>query len=405
MVSGVIVARALGVENRGHFALLTITPVVMVQVATVGLPLAITYFIAHERIEPTRLVRSLLVLIAGLTLLMLAIHWTVLVVALRGQSDDLVFAGLATAIVAPGIVAQLLGLAILQGQQRFREFHVLRTMHLLMHGLLLACLFIAGLAELPLAVLSWSLSVLVSGAVILRLALKGSTAVNKSPATDLPSQGKTLRFGFKSLGGYVTPIETLRVDQLAAGLLLGPAALGLYVIGLSFTNLPRLIGQSIGMVAYPRIAHSGARHAKNTILRFVAAVTLSSGLLALVLAAAAGRLVPFLFGSEFADSVPVVRVLLLYSVLFSVRRVLTDSLRGLDFAGLGTIGEMASWPVLAVGLVLLPSNLGAVGVAWALVAYAATSLLIAAALMLAKVCRPLGAVAQQPDETSRALVA
>jgi hypothetical protein len=119
VVSGVIAARALGVENRGHFALLTITPVVMAQVATLGLPLAVTYFIAHERVDPRRVLRSLWPWIAGLTGAMVAIHAAILLVALRGQEQDVIWAGAATLLVAPGIVAQLFGLAVLQASSAF----------------------------------------------------------------------------------------------------------------------------------------------------------------------------------------------------------------------------------------------------------------------------------------------
>ena len=48
-------------------------------------------------------------------------------------------------------------------------------------------------------------------------------------------------------------METFRLDQAVVGLFLTPAALGLYVVGLAFANLPRFIAQSVGYIAYPRI--------------------------------------------------------------------------------------------------------------------------------------------------------
>jgi O-antigen/teichoic acid export membrane protein len=186
---------------------------------------------------------------------------------------------------------------------------------------------------------------------------------------------------------------------LIGGLLLGPGALGVYVIALSFTNLPRLVGQSVGLVAFPRIARLDTADSRRSLLFFPAAVALITGLLAIALALTAGSLVPLLFGQEFVESVPVVRVLLLYSVLSSVRRVLTDSLRGMDAAGLGTTAEMLSWPVLAAGLFLLPHPLGAVGLAWALVAYASTGLLMAIAVTFSRALRPLTSARKDTEGT------
>jgi len=376
IVSGVVAARALGVEDRGHFALLSITPVIMAQVATLGLPLATTYFIVNENVAPASLFGSLARPVAVLTLLLLGIHWTVLLLALRGQEHDIVMAGLMTAIVAPGVVSQLFGLAVLQGQQRFKEFNLLRPLPLLAHGLLLGMLFVLGAASLPMVALSWAGTVLTCGFLTLGLALRGTKHQTDLP-TEVPSTGKLLRFGLRSIGGHVTPVETFRVDQLVAGVLLGPIALGLYAVALSFTNLPRMIGQSVGMVAYPRVAAKATSPSvRQTLLKFIGAVALVNALLVTLLAIAAGWLVPFFFGNEFTGAVAIVRVLLLYSLILSIRRVLLDSLRGMDRGGLGSLGEMASWPVLALSLGLLHQEYGVVGVAWALVAYATASLLV-----------------------------
>ncbi len=61
-------------------------------------------------------------------------------------------------------------------------------------------------------------------------------------------------FGAKGLLGANSPIEYYRVDQAVVGLFLTPVALGLYSVALAFTNLPRSIANSLGVVAYPHVA-------------------------------------------------------------------------------------------------------------------------------------------------------
>src|SRR5439155_22400251 len=64
-------------------------------------------------------------------------------------------------------------------------------------------------------------------------------------------------------------------------------------------------------------------------------------------------LIPFFFGSDFAHSTTIARILLAGAVSVAARRVLTDGARGAGYPGAGTIAEVASWVALAPTLVLL----------------------------------------------------
>ena len=91
-----------------------------------------------------------------------------------------------------------------------------------------------------------------------------------------------MSFGLRSLFGSSSPFETFRLDQLLVGLVLTPVALGYYVVALAFTNLTRFLGQSIGMVTYPRIAAATDRSSQLRILRhdFALGASASGGLTA-----------------------------------------------------------------------------------------------------------------------------
>ena len=90
-----------------------------------------------------------------------------------------------------------------------------------------------------------------------------------------------LRFGIRGWLGTATPSEALRLDQVIVGLLLSPSALGLYVVGGSFSNLPRFIAQSVGLVAYPRIAaESDTSLAIRSLKRHLNAVLVIGGIVA-----------------------------------------------------------------------------------------------------------------------------
>ncbi len=159
------------------------------------------------------------------------------------------------------------------------------------------------------------------------------------------------------------------------GLFLTPAALGLYVVGLALSNLPRFIGQAVGTVAFPQVAsRPSLGAARRTMWRLVVLTVALSAAVVAVLEALAGRLVPLFFGNEFEGAVPLARILLLAGLFLSARRVLTDAARGAGYVSLGNLGEAVSWGVLVPAMAVLAPASGARGVALALAISAAASL-------------------------------
>jgi O-antigen/teichoic acid export membrane protein len=219
---------------------------------------------------------------------------------------------------------------------------------------------VASAGTLPLVALAWTLSILAGGVVSLLQALRAMPGGEPSPVPP----ASIVSFGVKSAAGWVSPTESFRIDQFAVGLFAGPAALGLYVIGLAFTNLPRFVAQNIGLFAYPRLARGAA--SGGLWFYFFEALVVTAAIVA-VLQVAVGPAVPFFFGREFAGAVPFARVLLIGSFFLSLRRVLGDCARGLGQPSLGSKAEVLSWAALVPALPLLGSAWGAMGVAWAMV--------------------------------------
>lgn len=89
--------------------------------------------------------------------------------------------------------------------------------------------------------------------------------------------------------------------------------------------------------------------------------------LAAVLFVAAPFLTEFFFGSAFARSAGISRILLVATALYCARRVLSDSARGAGYPGIGSIAEIASissvLPAFAVAIPIW----GLDGVAYSLV--------------------------------------
>ena len=174
------------------------------------------------------------------------------------------------------------------------------------------------------------------------------------------------------------------MDQAVVGLFLSPVALGLYSVAVGLTNLPRFLGQSVGMFTYAQTAAMSPRRGVRAIWRYTTVGTALSLTVVLVIEVLAGPLVTLFFGDAFRDSVSLVRILLVGSLLLAVRRVLAEGARGLGEPMFGTRAEVASWLALLPLLALLAPTLGVDGVAIAMAISSGISLMVLAVLVRGK---------------------
>jgi O-antigen/teichoic acid export membrane protein/O-antigen ligase len=380
IVSGVLVARSLGPEDRGHLALLAVVSAVCSLIGTLGLPLAATYYIAHDRSHARQIASSLLRPGVILAVATLGVQAAVLAVLVVDEPGRVKAAALISLPLVPGILAFSFGTAILQGQQRFAAFNILRILPTAAYVVGVAVVFVLHTADLVNVMAIWSTAYFFGGFLALGVAVSGlPTDPASGPA---PSRSRMTKFGLKSLFGSISPIDALRLDQVVVGLFLAPAALGLYVVAQAFTNLPRVVAASVGMVGYPEVASQPDRAAaRRAMWRYFLLGIVLSALAVGALEVLAGKLVTLFFGSDFSDATSIARILLFGGLFMAARRVLTDGVNGLGHPGLGTVAEVASWVLLVPAVAILLPRYGVDGVALALTFAWAGSLLLLLALV------------------------
>jgi O-antigen/teichoic acid export membrane protein len=132
------------------------------------------------------------------------------------------------------------------------------------------------------------------------------------------------------------------------------------------------------MVAYPKVA---AAFTGQTAIarRYILGTIAVCGAIAIALEALSSFVIPFFFGEEFHAAIGIARILLLASLLMSIKRVLNDCARGLGMPDLGLKAEAISWLPLAPGFLLFGNT--AEGIAWTLVATSATCVIVLALQM------------------------
>lgn len=392
VVTGVIVARALGPTDRGHLALLLLLPSVLLQVGTLGLPLATTYFIAREPAHELHVRRSVarpaIVQLVVLTLVQAGVLWLLV----RGEPTKVEAAAAVSLALLTGALANMYGKALLQGQRRYRPFNILRNdvVGFYLAGVLV--LVVAGRVDLVAVSVAWVAANLLAGALTLAIAVRPHPPV---PQQGGPALREMTRFGLRGWLGSLSPVTTFRLDQAVVGLFLAPQALGLYVAALAFTNLPSVISRGVAMIALPQMARPG--RGGGEVRSFVLLTVVLTGGVVVGLALLAGWLVPLFFGEDFEPAVTSTRILLVGSFFYGVRRVLTDAVSGAGRPGLGSLAELSSWIVLVPLLALFAPRWGIEGVAAALAASYAASLGVFGVLLRGPALPGPGPAQMAPD--------
>lgn len=375
IVSGVLVARMLGVEDRGELALLTVIPTMIALFGGLGLPLATTFEIARRPSIARPLLRRLAGFIVVQASLLTLVHAAIIVLLVGGRDDDVQRAAAFTIVVVPGSLVMQHGLAVLQGQQRYTAFNALRLAPVVLYAALALALFVVDAGTLAVLAAGIAATWVVVGVVTFAVAMMGAEPAPSAPS--LPSTARLVKFGARGVLGSASPSDGAGVDQAVVGLFLSTRALGLYVVAAAFMNLSRLVTQSIGLVAYPNVAgRTDARDATRAMWRFTAIGVAAALVITVLLELTVGRLITFFFGQSFAAADDVARVLLVAALLAGARRVLSDAARGADHPLAGTMAEIAAWAVLVPAMIVLTPLLGLYGVALALVVASTASLLV-----------------------------
>jgi O-antigen/teichoic acid export membrane protein len=402
-VSGIIAARILGPEDRGYFALLFVIPSVIAQLGGLGFSLAASYYIARDPDSAGNLIRRLWKYAAFQIALLSIVNALVLLLYARNQPERVEISVLVSLVSMPATLTLDYALAVLQGKRQFRQFNIARLVSNSSFSALLIPVFVFGAGSLVLLTLLNTITTVFAAVVASAWVFRSlrDPAISTS-GDELPSPRTVASFGLRSYIGSLSPVESFRLDQLIVGLLLSPEALGVYVVGVSFTNLPGFLAQSVGMVAAPNMAHEhDPRKKRGLMLEFlgIGAITTLIGVLGLIFVVP--LLIPLLFGARYGGAVSVAQILLIGAFAISMRRVMTDTLRGAGHPTAGALAEVLSLVSLVVAASILARPFGLNGVAIAYSSAAAVGCLSLALLTVRLFRRWGSADARFPDDQPR----
>jgi O-antigen/teichoic acid export membrane protein len=362
LFSGPILAQALGVDGRGAVAAATAPLALVVTLATFGVPEAVTWVVArYPALARNAAGRGLALLTVAGLLAMAAV--AVSAPWLSGGSPPVTqLILLASLAIVPNLLVGVLR-GVASATQSWRLVAIERILTSSLRLLVLIPFWLTGTLTPLVATLTVAVMPVAGAAVYL-----GRMRSLPPRAHDVPAVARVsglLGYGVRVWVGSLSGMLLSRIDQVLLTPLAGTYQLGLYVVAVSVSELPLIINQAVRDVTFVTDA---AESVDDRLTSSARISTFLCAAAALVLGVSMLWWLPFLFGEDFRDALPVAGVLLAAVVLGTPGSIGGSGLSARGRPGLRSVSLTVACVVNIGLLVLLAPVLGAMGAALATLA-------------------------------------
>ena len=356
-ITAPVLAQSLGVFERGQVAAGTAPLLLAASAATLGLPEAVTFFVArsgHTRVN--HLVAKSIVMIALMGCIATAIFFLLAPLLSGGDAEVKHLIYLSLSMLLPSLVL-LVFRAVSAGRGRWGLIAIERSIGSVFR--LVVVVFLAASGQLTIVSATLAISVSMWVGIVAYLGLVRRHNVNPYTVT---RSTELLGYGTRVWFGALAGVLLSRIDQLLVTPLSSVTELGVYVVAVAIAELVLVFNNAVRDVYFAEESRAP------DMLRIARAARVST-LVTLVLALVVGAMslwgIPVLFGSDFSSAIIPTWILLVAIVLGN-----PGSLAG---AGLSAYGRphLRSWSLLialianVVAVVVLVPPFGAVGAALA----------------------------------------
>jgi O-antigen/teichoic acid export membrane protein len=367
IATGVLLARWLGPHHRGELAAVILWPSILAAVGSLGLTDATTFYAARGARPVGVIVGTALVLGAVQSMALIGIGFAVLPLVVGHYGSHVVHVAEFFLAFIPLNIATLVLAGGLSGAQRFGSFQLVRIATVASNAIGLGALALTGKLTVESGATVYLLANFATALIAMGLYLRLEDHRLSFERKVFPS---LVSFGIRSHLGNVSSLLNQRLDQLLISVFLAPVQLGVYVVAGTLSSATMLVGTSVSLIAFPRIARSESARA-SLAKRFIAMTVIGSVILSVPIFLFTKGLLTLFFGHSFASATTPSRVLLVAAVVLSTNRVLGATLAGLGRPLEQGIGELLALVATAASLAALLPRFGLLGAAVAsLIAYA-----------------------------------
>ncbi len=353
LATNLILARMLGPDGRGIYAIAVLVPSIITLLASLGIGPANVYHVSRGSLEKRYLVSASLwaaLLLGGAAYGLLALVMTVKGGgSLIGIKDGFL---LVSGTSIPFSLATPFMQGVLQGERRFRDFNAVLLCQYLLLTLLLFLLLLLPVGRLGGAVAAWTVTSIITGVLAMGLVVRGTRL---SPRAHWPTVKEMLRFGSLTYLGNLTSFINYRFDLVLVNVFSGAAQVGLYAVGSGLAEVIWFLPNSAAVALAPTASAAPPAESAMIAARVTRAVLAATAASAVLLAAIAPFAIRLFFGAAFESSAQAVWLLLPGIVTFSAWKIMSTYLLGRSLlkADLLAAGS-AMVATLVLDLLLIP---------------------------------------------------
>jgi O-antigen/teichoic acid export membrane protein len=374
--TNIIVARALGPEGKGAFALLLLTSGLVVLFINFGLSRAAIYYLGKQTDTlkvVTNTLFALALIIGSLTALVL--------IVLIPLYAPILFAGIPFDLIAVVMAGTPFALWVMYsghifaGIQDFWRYNGVNLLTWVVRLNWLVVAFLLGTITLRTTATALLASVIVPAAIGWYWLRKINGPIRPQIHVELIQ--RYISYGWRANSMQLVTFFNLRLDQFLVSIFLGLAQVGIYSVAVTMAELAGSLAEAVAMSLLARVSTLD-RDAAIYLTGRTARITLTTTIVACGVMLLIGNfIILILFGNDYASSVSALVLLLPGVMAISLSKVLINHLAGTGRPEIGLYASLIGLVCTLIGDFTLIPILGIAGAALtSSVAYIAGGLVV-----------------------------
>lgn len=352
-LTGLIIARILGPEGKGAYALLVLIPFMLATFSELGIGLTNIYFFGKQPKDAPLIIANSLLLWLAITVAVIALYFALFFKAglsLRGISTNLLTFSI---ISFPFILITLYLRSFLLAHEQAFLYGLLGAIDNIFIFVALAGALLLNFVTLPAVVVITTLGALIRGVLVLFFVL----SLSRFRLTiDYSLFKETAKKGIKLYFGNILQLVNYRLDIFLVGLFVNLASVGQYSVAVGISALVWYLPDSVAQVLLPRVSKEQTPEEANNVTRKVLRITIILVLLASLPIILLSRwLIVLLYGANFLPAHTALLVLMPGTIVFAIPKVLVADLVGRGHPEVATISAASAvFVTIALDVILIP---------------------------------------------------
>jgi O-antigen/teichoic acid export membrane protein len=383
LVTGILIARALGPAGRGAVTAALAAPPILSWLFEMGVGGAAVYHQARHPEQAAKLIGTWLAMLSPLAVVGVGVGELLLPHLLAAQSDHtLLLARILMLNVALVFLGDLM-YGVVLGDHDFVFFNAMR----LLQPLLVMTTYLVLWATAALNVTTAVAANAGTAALVIAIV---TTRVLRRHGLGRPSVAlgrTTFWYGLRAHSAQTASLVNTRLDVLIIPAFVAASGVGFYSVASSIASVVMNVSGSIGTIVFPAAAARGLA-GRGAVVKSLYATLAIAGLLALSLGVFARVGVHLVYGSSFDGSVLPLRILLVGAVLYAGAGTVCSGLYALNRPFTAGMAQMGAAAVTVAGLLVF-LRVGGIEAA-AIVSTIAYGLVFVTALLLYRRAAGLG---------------